>query len=177
MSDFELVHRPVLADMAPLGHGRLRLTPLPEGLVLQLFCPDGQAAQLAGAMSAGGLSLRANGPGQWFVVGEALPGPEALARLVAGLPQGCIATDQSHGRVRVAIEGEAVEAVLARGTGIDFARFGVGDAATTLVGHIATHLTRISVDRFELMTLRSFAESLWHDLERMGAEHLVSGNG
>ena len=43
-------------------------------------------------------------------------------------------------------------------------------ATTTLIGHIAAHITRTGPDRFELMPLRGFAESLWHDLETMAAE-------
>ena len=48
--------------------------------------------------------------------------------------------------------------------------FETDDTRATLIGHIAVHLTRTGPDRFELMVLRGFAESLWHDLETMSAE-------
>lgn len=166
MSDIELIHRPVLASAKPLGSDRIRLTPLPEGTVLQVFGPSARGASLAEAAARAGLSLRPNGPGQWYLVGDA---PDRL-----GLPDGFSVVDQSHGRVRIAVEGDVVEQVLAKGTGVDLSRFEIGDATTTLVGHVGAHVTRMAADRFELMPLRSFAESLWHDLERMAAEYVVT---
>lgn len=166
MSDIELIHRPVLASAKPLGSGRIRLTPLPEGTVLQVFGPAARGASIAEIAARAGLSLRPNGPGQWYLVGD------APARLE--LPDGFSVVDQSHGRVRMAVEGDAVEQVLAKGTGVDLSRFEVGHATSTLVGHVGAHLTRTAADRFELMPLRSFAESLWHDLERMAAEYVVT---
>lgn len=166
MPDFELIHRPVLAGSKSLASDRVRLTPLPEGTVWQVFGSTSGTASLAAAASASGLSLRANGPGQWYLVGDR-PG------IVVALPDGFTAVDQSHGRVRIAVEGVAVEDVLAKGTGIDLARFEVGHATTTLVGHVSAHIARTAADRFELMPLRSFAESLWHDLETMAAEYLA----
>ena len=165
MRDIDLIRRPAIAGTAPLASDRIRLTPLPEGTVLQIFGPAAGAASLAAATAGSGLSLRGNGPGQWYLIGES----QASA---ATLPDGFSAVDQSHGRVRIAVEGSAVEQVLAKGTGIDLSQFEVGQAATTLVGHVSAHITRTSVDRFELMPLRSFAESLWHDLAIMAAEHL-----
>lgn len=170
MTDFDLVHRPVLGAASALLSDRISLAPLAEGCVLQIFGAPTDAGRLAEASAAAGLSMRANGPGQWYLVGDQpLAGP-ALAALTASLA-GFTVVDQSHGRVRIAVAGEAVESVLAKGTGIDLARFAVGDATSTLVGHVAAHLTRTAADRFELMPLRSFAESLWHDLETMAAEY------
>ncbi len=166
MYDFELIHRPVLASAKPLGSGRIRLTPLPEGTVLQVFGPAAQGTALSEATARAGLSLRPNGPGQWYAVSDAPARPE--------LPDRFSVVDQSHGRVRIAIEGDAVEQVLAKGTGIDLSRFEVGHATSTLVGHVGAHLTRTAADRFELMPLRSLAGSLWHDLERMAAEYVVT---
>lgn len=173
ISDFELIHRPVLGSATPLLSRRIRLMPLPEGTVLQVFGDAAHAASLAKAAERAGLSMRANGPGQWFLVGDMLLSGTALSDLAASLPEGLALVDQSHGRVRIAVEGEVVEAVLAKGTGIDLYRFEVGHATTTLIGHIATHISRPAADRFELMPLRGFAESLWHDLQKMAAEYVA----
>lgn len=172
MSDLELTHRPALASISPLFAERIRLMPLPEGTVLQVFGEvEAGTADLARRV-APALSLRDNGPNQWFLIGDEPISRAALLALASRLPYRFSVLDQSHGRVRIAIEGDAAEEVLAKGTGVDLALFEVGQATTTLVGHVAAHITRIATDRFELMPLRSFAESLWEDLTRMAAEHL-----
>jgi sarcosine oxidase subunit gamma len=65
-----------------------------------------------------------------------------------------------------------VERVLAKGTAVDLtlSAFPIGKSTTTLIGHIAAHITRMSAEGFEIMVLRGFAESLWDDLARMSAE-------
>jgi sarcosine oxidase gamma subunit len=80
--------------------------------------------------------------------------------------------DQSHGRVRILVRGPMAVRVLAKGTAVDLAlsAFPVGHASTTLIGHIAAHVTRIDQDAFELIVLRSFAESLWDELGLMSQE-------
>jgi len=174
MSDFELIHRPVLGSATPLLGDRIRLMPLPEGTVLQVFGDAAHAASLAHAAQHAGLSMRANGSDQWYLVSDEPASGTALPDLASSLPDSLSVVDQSHGRVRIAVEGVAVEDVLAKGTGVDLGRFEVGRSTTTLIGHIATHMTRIAIDRFEIMPLRGFAESLWHDLEKMAAEYVAS---
>ena len=46
-----------------------------------------------------------------------------------------------------------------------------GASAQTLIGPIGVHLTRTGPRAFELMVLRGFADSLWHDLDGMAAEY------
>ena len=163
MSDFEPIHRPVLGSATALLSRQIQLMPLVEGAVVQVFGKDAAVADFA---KTRGLSLRANGPGQWYLVGdEPLP-----AGTLGGLAPSLFVVDQSHGRVRMAVDGPAARVVLAKGTGLDVSTLKVGDATTTLIGHIAAHITRTGPDRFELMPLRGFAESLWHDLETMAAE-------
>jgi sarcosine oxidase subunit gamma len=168
MPDFELHHHSALAGVRAIEGARIRLEALPEGTVLQLLgapFEDGNFREIA---SENRLSVRENGPKDCFLVGDfpvsdlAFPDLRSEFTLV----------DQSHGRVRIAIEGDAVEDVLAKGTGLDLANFAVGSAATTLIGHLATHITRTAPNRFELMVLRGFAESLWHDLETMSREFI-----
>lgn len=164
MPDFELAHRHALDSVRPLMLGRIRMTPLPEGTVLQLFADAAYFPALASAAGRAAKSLRPNGPGQWYLVSDIRMNRTELAEFAAGLPSSVSIVDQSHGRVRIAIEGAGVEEVLAKGTGIDLSRFDVGAASTTLFGHIAAHLTRTSQERFEIMPLRGFAVSLWQEL-------------
>ena len=165
MSDLELIHRPALRSARPVSTPRIRLAPLPEGTVLQVFGPSAGRARLAEAADSAGLSLHDNGFEQWFLVGDAPVPPLSL-------PAGYSCVDQSHGRVRIAIGGAAVEDVLAKGTGLDLAAIPVGAAAPTLFGHVAVHLTRTGADAFHVLVLRGFAESLWDDLLQHANEYL-----
>ena len=60
--------------------------------------------------------------------------------------------------------------MLAKGTAVDLDALPVGASATTMIGPIGVHLTRIAETAFHLAVLRSFAAALWHDLETMAAE-------
>lgn len=170
MSTFELIHRPALGAVRALQASRIRLASLPEGAMLQVMGPADGTALVADVAQQAGLSVLPGGPGQWLLVSDMPMMRAAKHALAAGLV-GFTIVDQSHGRVRIAVEGPVVEDVLAKGTGIDLAAFAIGHATSTLVGHITVHLSRLSATRFELMPLRSFAESLWHDLEIMAAEY------
>lgn len=150
------VHRPALG-------GGATLRALPEGCVVLLL-------GRAGAPAPDVEGLRAAGPGQWFLVGDAPLGPKGPAALAARFP-GMALSDQSHGRVRIVVEGDKAAAMLAKGTAVDLDGLGIGASATTLVGPLGVHLTRTGATAFELMVLRSFAAALWHDLEAMAAEY------
>lgn len=170
MSSFELIHRPALGAVEALAARGIRLMPLPEGVIL-LVVGDGDPVILGNAAAKAGLSLRANGPDQSYLVGD-VPMPRTGIRALAdSIGEAFTVIDQSHGRIRIAVEGSVVEETLAKGTGVDLAGFEIGHATNTLVGHIPVHITRLSDTRFELMPLRGFAESLWRDLENMAAEN------
>jgi sarcosine oxidase subunit gamma len=145
------------------GGSGVTLNALPEGhVVLLLTRADVQAPDVSG--------LRPVGPGQWFMVGEAPLSAEDLAALVARLPDVAV-SDQSHGRVRIVVEGLKAAAMLAKGTAVNLEALAVGASANTLVGQLGVHLTKTAAATYELMVLRSFAEALWHDLEVMAAEY------
>ncbi len=74
--------------------------------------------------------------------------------------------DQSHGRVRLELIGPNVQEMLAHATGLDL-HAGLAVSTTTLLGHISVHVTRIAPDVFELIVMRSFAESLVDEIARM----------
>lgn len=153
-------HREI--NRAALGGG-VAVAALPEGHVVLLLAK-------AGAPAPDVEGLRPAGPGQWFLVGDAPLTEAGRAALAARLP-GVALSDQSHGRVRIAVSGPQAVAMLAKGTAVDLERMEIGQSATTLVGPLGVHLTRTGTAAFELMVLRSFAAALWHDLDVMAAEY------
>ncbi len=159
-SDFPLVRRAALASDTVARFGALTLESVPAAIV-QVLGKPGDAAPTVPV----GFDLRSTGPGQWFAVGAA---DQALPAFETGV----YGVDQSHGRVLIRLHGAPVRSVLAKGTALDLHpdQFAIGAAATTLIGHISVNLCRTGEDVFELLVLRGFAESLWHELETMSAE-------
>lgn len=181
MVDFALFHRSALAGAKTGSFGaastgsRIALTALSEGHVLHVLAAHGSGdlQSLVAQIGDGGpFAVRAYGPGQWFVVGDAALSAADLSGKAALLASRASIADQSHGRVRIGIGGASVEAVLAKGTAVDLdqANFAIGHSAMTLIGHISALITRTGVESFELMVLRGFAESLWDDLVQMSLE-------
>lgn len=178
MSEVRIRPRPAIRGFTRLAGRTIALEALPEGHVIQVLGRPGDAldpARLAALSDGAPQAVRAAGPGQWFIVGDGVKTHAEMAALVAALQPDAFGIDQSAGRVRLRACGPMVERMLAKGTAVDLAadRFPLGHATTTLVGHIAVHLTRVGDDAFELMVLRSFAQSLWDDLARMSAEFLA----
>lgn len=181
MADLALVHRPALLNAkagafgASSSRDRITIEALPEGHVLHVLARKNGGdieSKLAQIGDGGAYALRGFSPGQWFVIGDAALHPEEIATKSTVLEGSASIADQSHGRVRIAISGAFVTTVLAKGTAIDLdpSMFPVGSSAMTLIGHISALITRTGDDRFELLVLRGFAESLWDDLIRMGLE-------
>lgn len=172
MAEFQLVHRPAIGAAPVPCSDAFAMKALPEGTAIQVLGkPEGEdltglLRELAGA----GTSVRTAGPGQWFLVRDEPTSHADLHALLIRLAPHAFGVDQSHGRVRIEISGSAVTRVLAKGTAIDFEGMVTCQSVITLIGHISVHMTRIAPDRFELMALRGFAESLWEDLAHMGAE-------
>lgn len=79
---------------------------------------------------------------------------------------GAALTDQSDAWCCVEIAGDGVDEVFARVTPIDTRAMKRGHTARTLVQHVSVVLTRTGKDRFEVMAMRSMAQTLVHDLER-----------
>ena len=184
MADFfALASRPVLA-LAPLGTpgAPLRLEARPEGRLIQALA-TGKNVEIAGRLAAiagdAPFAVRSYAPGQWFLVGDTPLAPGDLARLAEQVAGQAALSDQSHGRVRLSVEGPAARQLLAKGTGVDLgeAVFPVGRSAPTLYGHIGIHLTRTAPERYELIVLRSFAVDLWEQLAKGGAPFLENRSG
>ncbi|NTJ43815.1 sarcosine oxidase subunit gamma [Agrobacterium larrymoorei] len=174
MSKFHIELRRALADKRSLQRNGVSMEALPEGTLLQLLAHASQIdpSALSGETSAAGLDLRSVSPGQWFAVGNERLAQSELRAFEAKLKPHADVVDQSHGRVRIRLEGVMAARVLAKGTAVDLshAAFPVGNATTTLIGHIAAHVTRVDENAFEITVLRGFAESLWDDLDRMSIE-------
>lgn len=175
MPDHPTLHRAALGAKAPFAGKGVVLTALPEGHVVHVLARPGGpdlAAFLRTLADDGTHTVRVAAPGQWFIVGDRpMPHAETTDFLKRLEPQ-ATGVDQSHGRVRIRAEGPMVEPMLAKGTAVDLAlsAFAVGHCATTLIGHVSAHLTRVGETAFEIMVLRGFAESLWDDLTHMSAE-------
>ncbi|AWM28041.1 sarcosine oxidase subunit gamma family protein [Sinorhizobium fredii] len=175
MSEFAIVHRSALAPAPRVASHRIAIIALPEGHVVQVFerAPGADLlAVLADAAGTAPHAVRTAGPGQWFIVGDEPLPRDTFLDLANALGPHAATVDQSHGRVRIRVEGTMVERMLAKGTAIDLdiGAFPVGHSAATLLGHVSVHLTRLDATAFEIMVLRGFASSLWEGLERMSAE-------
>ncbi len=172
MSEFPLTRRPAVDAIEPVRFGALTLEIVTEGSVLQLLGQPGifDAAAAGAALGPPPPSaLRAAGPGQWFLVSEDPADIGQISERLAGI---AYVVDQTHGRTRLRIRGSEARRVLAKGTAVDLhgEAFAIGHATMTLIGHIGANLARTGEDEFELLVLRGFAESLWHELKVMGAE-------
>ncbi|MFT4000915.1 MAG: sarcosine oxidase subunit gamma [Rhizobium sp.] len=172
MSDFRPMFRPVLGAKGAIASTAIKLSPLPEGTIIHVLAAPNALdleARLRGLTKG---DVRAVSPGQWFIVGEQPLSHADTKALFNALEPQATGVDQSQGRVRIRIEGKMAERVLAKGTAVDLSptAFPVSRSTTTLIGHIAAHLTRLDEQVFEVIVLRGFAESLWDDLVRMSLE-------
>lgn len=176
MSVFAIEHRAVLGGKIPLISTGVTLRALPDGHVLHVLSASAEgdlSAAIRAALGRDAFAIRTVSPGQCFVVGDEPLSPAALADIVQKLRRHADIVDQSHGRTRIVIAGAKAASVLAKGTAVDLAlnAFPIGHATTTLIGHIAAQITRISEDGFELTVLRGFAECLWDELAELSAEY------
>lgn len=174
--------KPVLAGKAALQGPGIRLHALPEGHLLHVMgaiTTEGLQAHLAAA-GIGESFVRSAGYRQWFVAGNDTLANAAIRDLSNALDGRAFVSDQSHGRVRIGVSGPLAAELLSKGTAVDLhpSAFPEGNAAMTLFGHISVQLTRTGAEDFELTVLRSFAESLYEELEALvlslGAAHPAS---
>ena len=171
-SGFRPALRPVLGKKRAIASTAIKLSPLPEGAIIHVLAAPGAADMEVRLRSLAKGDVRAASPGQWFIVDEEPLSHAEMKAFLAALEPQATGVDQSQGRVRIRIEGRMAERALAKGTAVDLstAAFPAGRSATTLIGHIAAHLTRLDGQVFEVIVLRGFAESLWDDLARMSLE-------
>jgi sarcosine oxidase subunit gamma len=161
--------RPALAHAAIGDETRARLEPLAEGHVLHALASAGATdaeARLARIADGTAYAVRRYAPGQWFIVGPARLDPAVVREKDAALGPDLRLSDQSCGRVRLAVSGPGSRELLAKGSAVDFSAraFPLGSSAATLFNHVSVHVTRLGDARFEMIVLRSFAQSLWEEL-------------
>jgi len=169
MGEIALTRRPALAHAAAGSETSVRLEPLPEGYVLHALAAAGVTdveMRLTRLADGTAHAVRNYAPRQWFVVGDSALSAAAVLEKAAALGPDLALSDQSHARVRLAVSGPRARHLLAKGAAVDFSAraFPLGFSAATMFNHIGVHITRTGDDRFELMVLRSFAESLWEEL-------------
>lgn len=158
--------RPPVSELArTLGDGT-RMTLRTGGALLQLLSRPGSVdeawiRQRIGVTSP--IDFRHFSPGQWLLVSN---DPLDQAVIAHELRDTVDLIDQSHGRVRLELAGPNVQDMLGFATGLDL-HAGLATSITTLFGHIGVHVTRTAPDGFELIVLRSFAESLLEEIERI----------
>ncbi|WP_026615913.1 sarcosine oxidase subunit gamma family protein [Ensifer aridi] len=174
MSEFRPTLRPALGTKQAVSNTALKLSPLPEGTIIHVLARRGEPdiVPFLDSLTKAAHALLPVSPGQWFIVGEEPMTHQEMKSLFAALEPRATGVDQSHGRVRIRIEGAMASRALSKGTALDLdpSAFPVGQSAVTLIGHIAAHITRVDTDAFEIIVLRGFAESLWSDLAQMSLE-------
>jgi methylglutamate dehydrogenase subunit D len=115
-----------------------------------------------------------SGPDQWLACRHPAPAEGMETLLAAPFAGLASVVDQSHGRTLLRVAGPHARDALAKGVPIDLhpRAFKAGDAAATLVSHIAVQLWQID-DRptYEFAVARSLAQSFWHWLEASAAQY------
>jgi sarcosine oxidase subunit gamma len=133
----------------------------------------GVAAPAAGRMANGnGLSIQWCGDLQYYAITEGRNEGAFYQELKTGLKGLASVSDQSHGRVVIAVAGRKARAVLAKGSAVDFhpREFPVDAAAATQMAHIGVHVTRPADDLYEISLFRGFSEHFWEWLTEQAAE-------
>ncbi|MFT3998860.1 MAG: sarcosine oxidase subunit gamma family protein [Rhizobium sp.] len=174
-----LRYRPALAEKKALSSDAIRLEALPEGHLLHVMGAASGKEIEAGLLAAGmkDSSVRPSGYRQWFVTGNDQLSDIQVRALGDALADRAFISDQSHGRIRIRVSGQRATSVLNKGTAVDLhpSSFPEGSSAMTLFGHISAQLTRAGTDDFELTVLRSFAESLYEELETLVLSETAEG--
>jgi len=110
----------------------------------------------------------------WFSQGQFLAFDVDIGDRVTGL---AAITDQSDAWCAIVLSGSASEAILARLVPLDLreSHFKRGHIMRSHLGHVPLHVTRLESEAFRLMTFRSMAGTMVHDLRR--AMDLLAGRG
>ena len=146
--------------------------------IATVMAVDGEEAAVAAGLAAvSGVSVRFAGPGEWLAVSPSET-PESLQRNLSLLAEAAYIFDQSDGRVVMRLSGPNVRRILAKGVATDLhpSAFAIGTSSNVLCGHVGVNLARTGENEFELIVMRSFAETLFDDLRLMGREFDLSAD-
>lgn len=169
------------AGLLPIAHGGVAVTEVLPGRLISVAPLRGQrkatSAMLKEQLGTGLPSVnRRTGAVTWFGHGTwMVAGDVALDGLAA-------VTDQSDAWAVVAVSGAGAEDVLARLVPVDLRAqlFKIGHVAKTMLAHMSVTITRTGADGFEIMVMRSMAQTLVHDLDvamRSLAARQTAGGG
>ena len=159
------------AGLLPLTIGNITLTETALGTVTSVAPFRGQIGAVSDVLKADGLRFPA--PGEIITAGRARiiwagHGRALLCGVEPPVALGAVAalTDQTDANAVVRIEGDQTEAVLARLVPVDLRAkaFPAGTTARTMVGHMTASVSRVGPDAFDIMVMRSMAQTLVHDL-------------
>ena len=179
----ELIARTAAEGLLPRTIGAVTLAEPAMTPLATLMPLRGQSGALAGALQAAhGLALPE--PGRFTSAGAvrlAWFGRQSYL-LTGTMPDASLAThaavtDQSDAWVRIILSGPGAEDVLARLVPVDLrpAAFPPGSAIRTELFHMQAAILRLSGTAVEVMTFRSMARTLIHDLasaaEGLAARH------
>jgi heterotetrameric sarcosine oxidase gamma subunit len=171
--------RHALEDLVPLETATSadHLAVAVRQAIVTVLAAAGQERAVASVLSSDeDISVRFSAPGEWMVV-SGVQTPDLLHQaLSALLGETAYCIDQSHGRMLLRLSGPNARAILAKGVGIDLhaSAFAIGQSTNVLCGHISINLSLVGENQFEIIVMRSFAESLLHDLRQMGREFDLS---
>ena len=158
--------------LVPLSIGSVSLSEAELGAITLLTPWRGQDDAAAAALKAAhGMAMPAAGRATgkegaraiWFGKDQImLAGPEPDARLAAH----CALVDQSDAWACLRLEGDAVEAVMARLVAVDLRQrhFKRGHAIRSDLGHMPCSVTRVGDKAMLIMVFRSMAKSAVHEL-------------
>lgn len=176
------VSRHPLQDLLPLEPGIRAVDhleiPRAQAIASVMAMEAEEAAVTAGLAASGDVSIRFVGPGEWLVVSQSETPQELHRSLSLLLADNAYIFDQSDGRVVFRLSGPNVRRILAKGVGTDLhvSAFDIGTSSNVLCGHISVNLSRTGENEFELIVMRSFAQSLFNDLLLMGREFDLSAD-
>lgn len=119
-----------------------------------------------------GLVLYWNGSDRYYALAQGRAEADLYRELKERLQGVASCSDQSHGRVIIAVEGSYVRRLLAKGTAVDLHPrvFGPGQCAVTQMTHVDVHLAQSGPDAFEISVPRSFADYFWEWLVTQARE-------
>lgn len=152
-------------ELLPISIGGVTVTEVQVDRMLSVAPFKGQQKKISAMLKdqiGSGLPAanRRSGPVTWFGHGGYMVSADVTL-------DAAVVTDQSDAWAVVQIEGDTVEAVLARLVPVDLRAtvFKKNHVAKTMLGHMSVTIVRVEANAFEITVMRSMAQTLIHDLE------------